>query len=244
MPEYLFLPLCRFDALTLLGGAMERHFDEELKELKNRLLYMGGLAEKMISDSIKALAERKEGMIDDIYKKENEVNLLQVEIDDRATKMMALHQPAAADLRFLITAIKINSELERMGDQAVNICQSAAELLKQPQLKPLIDIPRMSDISTTMVRDSLNSFVEQDAKLAKAVCERDDEVDDLKDQIFRELLTYMMSDANTIQRAMELILVSRNLERIGDLATNIAEEVIFMVEGRDIRHHVTDNLDK
>jgi len=219
---------------------MERHFDEELKELKNRLLYMGGLTERMVSDSIKALAGRKEDIIEEIYKKENEVNLLQVEIDDRATKMMALHQPAAADLRFLITAIKINSELERMGDQAINICQSTSELLKQPQLKPLIDIPRMEEISTGMVKDSLNAFVQQDSKLAKSVCERDDQVDDLKDQIFRELLTYMTSDANTIPRAMELILVSRNLERIADLATNISEEVIFMVEGRDIRHHNTE----
>jgi len=219
---------------------MERHFDEELKELKDRLLYMGGLAETMISDSIKALVEKKEKIIDEVYKKEDEINLLQVEIDDRAIKMMALHQPAADDLRFLVTAIKINSELERMGDMAINICQATRELLKQPLLKPLIDIPRMAEIARKMVKDSLDSFVQQDPNLAKSVCERDDDVDDLKDQVFRELLTYMISDPNTIQRATDLVLISRHLERIADHSTNIGEEVIFMVKGKDIRHHIDE----
>lgn len=219
---------------------MERHFDEELKNLKEKLLYMAGLAETMISDSVKALVEQKEDIIDQVYKNEDEINLLQVEIDDRTIKMIALHQPAAVDLRFLVTAIKINSELERMGDQAINICQAAKELLKQPLLKPLIDIPRMAEIAGQMVKDSLDAFVQQDPKLAKSVCVRDDEVDDLKDQVFRELLTYMMSDPGTIQRAMDLILISRHLERIADHATNIGEEVIFMVQGKDIRHHITE----
>jgi phosphate transport system protein len=222
---------------------MERHFDEELKELKNRLLYMGGLAETMLSDSIKALAERKENIIDEVYNKEEEVNFLQIEIDDRTIKMVALHQPAAVDLRFLVSVIKINSELERMGDQAINICEATKELLKQPLLKPLIDIPRMADIARQMVKDGLDAFVRQDAGLAKSVCERDDEVDDLKNQIFRELLTYMMSDAGTIQRAMDLILISRHLERIADHATNICEEVIFMVQGKDIRHHIAEKAE-
>ncbi|PIZ15304.1 phosphate transport system regulatory protein PhoU [Candidatus Desantisbacteria bacterium CG_4_10_14_0_8_um_filter_39_17] len=219
---------------------MERHFDEELKNLKEKLLYMAGLAETMISDSVKALVEQKEDIIDQVYKNEDEINLLQVEIDDRTIKMIALHQPAAVDLRFLVTAIKINSELERMGDQAINICQATKELLKQPLLKPLIDIPRMAEIAGQMVKDSLDAFVQQDPKLAKSVCVRDDEVDDLKDQVFRELLTYMMSDPGTIQRAMDLILISRHLERIADHATNIGEEVIFMVQGKDIRHHITE----
>lgn len=219
---------------------MERHFDEELKNLKERLLYMARLAQNMISDSVKALVEQKEDIIDQVYKNEDEINLLQIEIDDKAIKMMALHQPAAVDLRVLVTAIKINSELERMGDQAINICQATKELLKQPLLKPLIDIPRMAEISSQMVKDSLDAFVQQDAKLAKSVCERDDEVDNLKDQIFRELLTYMMSDPNTISRAMDLILISRHLERIADHATNISEEVIFMVQGKDIRHHIAE----
>jgi len=219
---------------------MERHFDEELKNLKEKLLYMGGIAETMISGSVKALVEQKEDIIDQVYKNEDEINLLQVEIDDRTIKMIALHQPAAVDLRFLVTAIKINSELERMGDQAINICQATKELLKQPLLKPLIDIPRMAEIAGQMVKDSLDAFVQQDPKLAKSVCVRDDEVDDLKDQVFRELLTYMMSDPGTIQRAMDLILISRHLERIADHATNIGEEVIFMVQGKDIRHHITE----
>jgi len=219
---------------------MERHFDEELKNLKEKLLYMAGLAETMISDSVKALVEQKEDIIDQVYKNEDEINLLQIEIDDITIKMIALHQPAAVDLRFLVTAIKINSELERMGDQAINICQAAKELLKQPLLKPLIDIPRMAEIAGQMVKDSLDAFVQQDPKLAKSVCVRDDEVDDLKDQVFRELLTYMMSDPGTIQRAMDLILISRHLERIADHATNIGEEVIFMVQGKDIRHHITE----
>lgn len=163
---------------------MERHFDEELKELKNRLLYMGGLAETMVADSVKALVERKEDIIDEVYKKEDEINLLQIEIDDRAVKMIALHQPAAVDLRFLLTAIKINSELERIGDMAINICDATKELLKQSMLKPLIDIPRMAEVAGQMVKDSLDAFVKQDAGLAKSVCERDDEVDNLKDQIF------------------------------------------------------------
>ena len=219
---------------------MERHFDEELKNLKEKLLYMAGLAETMISDSVKALVEQKEDIIDQVYKNEDEINLLQIEIDDITIKMIALHQPAAVDLRFLVTAIKINSELERMGDQAINICQATKELLKQPLLKPLIDIPRMAEIAGQMVKDSLDAFVQQDPKLAKSVCVRDDEVDDLKDQVFRELLTYMMSDPGTIQRAMDLILISRHLERIADHATNIGEEVIFMVQGKDIRHHITE----
>ena len=219
---------------------MERHFDEELKELKNRLLYMSGLTEKMIADSMKALVERKEDIIDTIYKNEDEINLLQVEIDDRAVKMIALHQPAAVDLRFLLAAIKINSELERMGDMAINICQNAKELINKPQLKPLIDLPTMSEVARQMVKDSLDAFVRQDAKLAKSVCERDDEVDDLKDKIFHELLTLMTSDSKNIERAMDLILISRHIERIADHATNIGEEVIFIVQGKDIRHHVAE----
>jgi phosphate transport system protein len=223
---------------------MERHFDEELKILKERLLYASGIAQQMISDSVKSLTDRNEALIPEIYKKEDEINRLEIEIDDMAVKMMALHQPTAIDLRFLVGAIKINNEIERMGDMAVNICQAAAALIKQPPLKPLLDIPRMAEIAGEMVKDSLDAFVRQDAVLAKKVCERDDEVDDLKDQIFRELLTFMITDPNSIERAMDLILVSRHLERIGDHATNIGEEVIFMVKGQDIRHHFAEQEDK
>ena len=223
---------------------MERHFDEELKVVKERLLYASGTAQQMISDSVKALVDRNEILIQEIYKKEDEINRLEVEIDDMAIKMIALHQPTASDLRFLISAIKINNEIERMGDMAINICQAAAVLIKQPPLKPLLDIPRMAEIAGKMVKDSLDAFVKQDAALARSVCERDDEVDDLKDQIFRELLTFMIADPNSIERAMDLILVSRHLERIGDHATNISEEVIFMVKGQDIRHHFAEQENK
>ena len=219
---------------------MNRHFDEELGELKERLLYMASVVESMINYSVKSLVDRKEEFTKEVYKHEDEVNKIQVEIDDKCLKLIALHQPAAQDLRFLTSAMKINSDLERMGDQAVNIADASVKLLKQPPLKPLIDTPRMSEIVKKMVKDSLDAFVKKDVALAKKVMATDDEVDDLKDQIFRELLTYMSSDAANISRALELILISRHLERIGDHATNIAEDVIFLVEGKDVRHHLGD----
>ncbi len=217
---------------------MNRHFDEELGELKERLLYMASVVESMINYAIKSLVDRKEELIKEVYTHEDEVNKIQVEIDDKCLKLIALHQPAAQDLRFITAAMKINAELERMGDQAVNIADSSVKLLKQPPLKPLIDTPRMSELVKKMVKDSLDSFVKKDVELAKKVMATDDEVDDLKDQIFRELLTYMTGDSANISRALELILISRHLERIGDHSTNIAEDVIFLVEGRDVRHHL------
>ncbi|OGF47224.1 MAG: phosphate transport system regulatory protein PhoU [Candidatus Firestonebacteria bacterium RIFOXYC2_FULL_39_67] len=219
---------------------MNRHFDEELGELKERLLYMASLVESMINYSIKSLVERKEELVQETYKHEAEVNKIQVEIDDKCLKLIALHQPAAADLRFITSAMKINAELERMGDQAVNIADASVKLLKQPPLKPLIDTPRMAEIVKKMVKESLDSFVKKDIELAKVVLKTDDEVDDLKDQIFRELLTYMSAEPSNISRALELILISRHLERIGDHATNIAEDVIFLVAGKDIRHHLNE----
>jgi phosphate transport system protein len=216
---------------------MNTHFEEELKSLKEQLVRMAGLVEQMIADTILSLKDRNEGPIDKVFEAEKQVNQMQLDIDDKAVKMIALHQPTASDLRFLITAIKINSELERIGDQSINIVETTRELIKQPQLKPLIDIPRMAEISNGMLKDSIDSFIRQDTALAKNVCERDDQVDTLKDQILRELLTYMIADQSTISRALSLILIARNLERIGDHATNIGEEVIFMVQGKDIRHH-------
>jgi len=169
---------------------------------------------------------------------EVKVNHLQIEIDELCLKLLALRQPMATDLRFITSAMKINAELERIGDLAVNIIQRAAVLIKQPQLKPLIDIPRMADITQKMVKDSLDAFINRDVNLARSVLTRDDEVDALKDQVFRELLTFMLGDQSTIPRALELILVSRHLERIGDHATNICEDVIYLVQGKDIRHHI------
>jgi len=220
---------------------MTKHFEEELKELKDKLLYMGGLVESMIQYSIKTLVERKEEYAKEVVKQENEVNKLQVEIDEMCLKLIALQQPTAGDLRFITSAMKINSDLERIGDQAINIMENSLDLLKQPPLKPLIDLPKMADIVKSMVKESLDSFVKKDVELAQKVVGTDDQVDDYKDQIFRELLTYMVQDPKNITRAMDLILVSRNLERMGDHATNIAEDVIFMTLGKDIRHHLQDS---
>jgi len=219
---------------------MKRHFDDELKELKERLLYMGSLVEERIYKSIKALVERNEEQCKEIIATDDLINDLQIEIDDRCLKLLALRQPIAIDLRFITAAMKINSDLERMGDLAVNISENSLSLLKQPQLKPLIDIPRMAQISQTMVKDSLDAFVRRDIELARKVLLMDDEVDGLKDQVFRELLTFMISDPQTIPRALNLILISRHLERIADHATNIAEDVIYMVLGKDIRHHAEE----
>lgn len=215
---------------------MERHFARTLEQLNAKLVTMGTKAEAMIDKAVQALVERKVELTSEVYRLEGEVNQLQVEIDEEALRLLATQQPMAADLRFLVSTMKINSELERIGDQAVNICQSTEYLLKQPPLKPLIDLPMMAEAARKMVRESLDCFVKRDAMEAKAVIMEDDRVDDYKDQIFRELLTYMMSDPSTIPRAMCLVLISRNLERIGDQAVNIGEEVIYMVEGKDVRH--------
>ncbi|HHT9120387.1 MAG TPA: phosphate signaling complex protein PhoU [Candidatus Hypogeohydataceae bacterium YC41] len=215
---------------------MERLFDKELTALKERLLRMGSLAQNMIRVAIKGLVERDESLLEEVFKNEEEVNQLHIEIDDRSMKLLALHQPMAIDLRFIAATIKINSELERIADQAVNVSQNTQVLLKYPQLKPLIDIPRMAEIAQKMLNDSLEAFINKDPDLAQATLAEDDKLDDLKDQIFRELLTYMMADPGTIQRALCLILISRNLERMGDHATNVCEDVIYMVQGRDIRH--------
>lgn len=221
---------------------MDRHFDEELKELKEKLLSMGNLAEKMINQAMEGLVKREPALFTKIDEWENEMNFLHIEIDDCCLKLLALRQPTAADLRFITAGMKINSELERVGDQAVNISQNGAEYLKEPQLKPLIDIPQMANIASKMLQDGLDGFVRKDVELAKSVLERDDEVDGLKDQLFRELLTFMISDPATIKRALTLILIARNLERIGDHATNIAEDVIFMVLGKDVRHHAAEKV--
>jgi phosphate transport system protein len=216
---------------------MERHFDQDLQQLKERILYMGSLAETMIHIAVKALVDRKKDLTQDVYRQEEEVNKLHIEIDDRCITMIALHQPAASDLRFIAAGMKINADLERIADQAVNICETTEYLLQEPQLKPLIDVPRMAQIASKMLKDALDAFVNRDENLARSVLTRDDEVDELKEQVFRELLTYMISDPTTIKRGLDLILISRNLERIADHATNIAEDVVFVIVGKDIRHH-------
>ena len=217
---------------------MERHhFEEELQALKNRLLNMGALVEERVHQATFALIERRPDAIDRVIAGDQDVNDLQIEIDDRCLKLLALQQPMASDLRLITAAMKINADLERIGDQAVNIAENAQRILTHPPLKPLIDLPRMAEIAQRMTRDSLDAFVRRDPELARNILARDDEVDQLKDQVFRVLLTYMMADPATIERALGLILISRNLERIADHATNIAEDVIFVVEAKDVRHH-------
>src|SRR5437762_7758212 len=214
-----------------------RHFDQQLNELRSRLVHMGTLAESMIEKAVKSLLERTTVRHAEIFQHEGEVNNLHIEIDERVINVLALQHPAASDLRLVVMCSKIAGELERIGDQAVNICQNTEALLRYPPLKPLIDIPMMAEIARRMLRESLDAFVRQDAVLAQKVLDADDEVDAFKEQIFRELLTYMMADPGTIPRALALILISRNLERVGDHATNVAEEVIYAAQGRDVRHH-------
>jgi phosphate transport system protein len=221
--------------------AEQRHFDKELSQVNEKLLSMASLAEAMIHKAIKSLMERDESLFEQVNADEKKVNLLEIEIDDLCLKLLALKQPMATDLRFITSAMRIDSELERIGDLAVNIIQGVARLIKQPQLKPYIDIPRLAEMVQKMVKDSLDSFIKQDVKLARSVLTRDDQIDDLCDQILRELLTFMISDPSTIPRALQLILVSRHLERIGDHSTNIAENVIYLVQGKDIRHHIEES---
>jgi phosphate transport system protein len=213
-----------------------RHFDEKIQDLLQKLVLMGSLAESMIQSALRSLIERDERLCDEVHRKEVQVNSLQIEVDDRAVKLTALQQPVGTDVRFLFMASRIATELERIADQAVNICQNAHHVLKAPPLKPLVDLPLMGEIAERMVREGLESLVKKDCNLANHVLEEEKKVDDLRDQIFRVLLTHMMADPGTIQRALAVILISRNLERVGDHATNIAEEVIYLVEGREVRH--------
>jgi phosphate transport system protein len=216
---------------------METHFQQELNGLKKELLKMAGLAEQAIANAIDALVKRDSVLAERTIREDKAINEIELEIDDLSLKLLALHQPMAADLRFITSAMRINIELERIGDLAVNIAERALSLNQEPQLKPYIDIPRMAEITKNMVKEVLDAFVSGDPDLAHTVCERDDQVDDLNDQVFRELLSYMLADPKTITRAVHLIIVSKYLERIADHATNIAEGVIFMVKARVIKHH-------
>jgi phosphate transport system protein len=219
---------------------MERHFERDLEELKERLLWMGSLAERAVHQAIHSVLEGDEKLARAVLDEEPVINELQVELDDRVVQLLALYQLMAADLRFVLTVSRINSDLERIADQAVNISQSAVRIIRHPRVKPYVDLPRMSELAEGMVRDALNALVHKDVDLARKVLARDDEVDSLRDQIFRELLSYMMGDSAVVFSAFELILVAKNLERIGDHATNIAEDVIYMVAGSDVRHAAPD----
>ncbi|MEI8354387.1 MAG: phosphate signaling complex protein PhoU [Lentisphaerota bacterium] len=216
---------------------MIRHFDEQLQGLKSHLMKMSALAEVMIADAVKSVVERDEHAIQPVYEREELVNRMQIEIDEICLTLTALHQPAAGDLRFIMGAIKTNSDLERLADEAVNIAQKAEHLLKTPQLKPFEIIPDMAAIARGMVRDSLRAFVNRNVDLAREVLLRDDQLDSLKEKMAEVMTVYMTQDPSSVSRALDLLLISRYLERIGDHATNIAEVTIFVVDGLDIRHH-------
>jgi phosphate transport system protein len=213
-----------------------RHFQEELESLQARLLEMGGLAEERVRLAVAGLVSRDVDAVDRVLRGDEPINQLHIEVDSRCFRLLALHQPMATDLRAIVAAVKINVDLERVGDLAVNIAEAARRYCTHAPVKKLIDIPEMGDIAQAMLRDALDSFVRRDIALAQHVLDEDDRLDGLKTQIFRELLTYMLQDPRTVEPALDLILVSRHLERIGDHATNIAEDVIFMVSAVDVRH--------
>jgi phosphate transport system protein len=224
------------------GQPVVRHFQEELAQLKERLLAMGGLAEERVRAAMTALVERDARAVEEVIVGDEPLNQLHIEIDGRAVTLLALQQPIAVDLRAVVAAMKINTDLERVGDLAVNIAEAARRYLVLAPVKPLVDLPRMAEIAQGMLKDSLDAFVRRDTTLAEAVLNRDDRLDELKTQVFRELLTYMLQDPGKIEAALVLILISRHLERIGDHATNVAEDVIFMVSARDVRHsHAGDH---
>ena len=213
-----------------------RYFHEQLQDVLKQITIMGSLTESMITLAMRVLVERDESLITEIYRKEDEVNALQVKIDETAVGLIATQQPVGKDVRFLFMTSKIVTDLERIADQAKNICQNAQFVLAQPPLKPMVDLPIMAEIAQKMVRDALTAVIDRDVALAERIMQEESKVDAFRDQVFRTLLTYMMADPGTIQRALSLILISRNIERIGDHATNIAEEAIYIVQGRDIRH--------
>ena len=214
----------------------DRTYEQQLSQLRTAVLEMGGLVEDQIAQAVKALVERDERLAGATIERDHTVNRFDVEIDDLSIKLLALHQPAARDLRLITTALKITVDLERIGDMASHIAERAVELARELPIKPYIDIPRMAELARDMLHRSLDAFVQEDVELALGACASDDTIDQLHEQLFRELLSFMAEDPTTVSRAMRLLFVSKYLERVGDHATNIAEMVIFMVQGRSIRH--------
>ena len=214
------------------------HFQEELEQLKTRLLEMGGLAEERVRAALHGLVQRDATNIQKVLSGDEPINQLHIEVDNRCFRLLALHQPMATDLRAIVAAVKINTDLERVGDLAVNIAEASMRYISHPPVKQLIDIPQMGDIAQAMLRDALDAYVKRDTELATRVLNEDDRLDSLKTQVFRDLLTHMLQNQSTVEPSLDLILVSRHLERIGDHATNIAEDVIFMVSALDVRHHL------
>jgi phosphate transport system protein len=219
---------------------VERHFEKELAVLKEELLLMGGRAEAVVRKAVEALRRLDPVLAQEVLEADKVIDRMEIDVDDRCVRLLALQQPMARDLRFITAALKIVNDLERVGDHAVNIAQGTVRLSGQPLLKPLVDIPRMAELAGGMLHDALDAFVRQDAEAARRLCARDDEVDALNRQVFNDLVGYMVGDPQTVTRAMELILVARNLERVADLATNVAEEVVFIAEARVIKHHAEE----
>ena len=217
---------------------MERHFEEEFNKIKSKILMMGSLVEDQIRNALTALVERDEALAQQVIENDHKVNTFDVEIDEMALDALVRYQPVARDLRFVTTAMKISTELERMSDLAENICERAIELNEEPQLKPYIDIPHMAERARVMVKESLDAFVKMDAALARKVIHDDDFVDNLTEQLFRELLSFMMENPKTISRAIRLSFVAKYIERLADHATNVAELVVYLVEGKIIRHTI------
>ncbi len=218
---------------------IQRRFDEELADLKVKILRMGSLVEDQIRQALKALIERDDDLAKQVIENDRRVNTMDVAVDEACLELLALQQPAARDLRFITTAMKISTELERMCDLAENICERAIELHEEPQLKPYIDIPLMAEHAIKMVGEALDAFVRADSVLARKVLVEDDYIDNLNEQIFRELLSFMMENTQTISRAIRLSFISKYIERIADHATNVAELVVYMVEGKIIRHMIS-----
>jgi phosphate transport system protein len=213
-----------------------KHYELQLRLLKDKLLLMGHQAEQMIADAIKALVERRPSLATDVIERDDTLDKLEIEVDNLCYQILALEQPVARDLRFIATALKIVKDIERIGDTGVNIAERAVELIQEPELKRLIDIPMMAAAAQRILKDSLDAFVNSDAELAEKVIRDDQIIDDLYEQSFRELLTYMFEDTRNISRVLKLIFIAKHLERIGDHSANIAEMVIFLVRGQDIRH--------
>ncbi|MGD0168905.1 MAG: phosphate signaling complex protein PhoU [Smithella sp.] len=216
------------------------HYEIELQEIKNGLIYIGALTEKAIQNAMKSLSERDSEMAHKVIKDDDEIDKLDTEMEERCIRNLALRQPTAIDLRFITTAIKITGHLERIGDMAVNIAEKAIQLNEEPKLKPYIDLPRMADLVVEMVNNSLDSFIRNDLNIAEKVRQTEQITDDLNEQIFRELLTFMMEDSKCIHRALLIMHVSKNLERIADHAKGIADMVTYMVTGENVRHQTRD----
>lgn len=213
-----------------------KQFEQQLRALKDKLLLMSHHAEKMIADAIRALVERRPSLAEEVIKSDDEMDQLELDVDNQCYEILALEQPVARDLRFIATALKIVRDIERIGDIAVNIAERASELIQEPEMKRLIDLPIMAEAAQRILKESLDAFVNSDAELAEKVIRDDSFVDDCYEQIFRELLTYMMEDTKYISRALKVIFIAKHLERVGDHSANIAEMVIFLVRGQDIRH--------